>query len=213
MRRWLAVPLALALAACTADPQERPAAKPVPTAPVPAASAPTAPTPTAPTGTLPGDRLPEFTAKVRRAGAEEAFDLAARKGTTVLVVMSTTCPYCAEAADPLKRVESTFQSRGVEFVYLYPMSGETPEEKAAWHAAKGFQAGLVVDAGAVVSKLLRADKTPTAYVVDGKGTLIYRGAVIEAAEGGGPVAHRLADALDEHLAGKKISVPSAEPAG
>lgn len=213
MNRIAIVPLALLLAACAGE-SSAPSAK-APAANAPAVNAPAAPVPALMTGTLPGDRLPTFTAKVRRTGspAEEGFDLAAAKGTTVLVVMSTQCPYCAEAVEPLKRVEGTFRSRGVEFVYLYPMKAEPEAEKVAWHAEKGFQAGQVIDADAAVAKLLKADKTPTAYVVDAKGVLRYRGAVVERPPGGGPGVHPLADALDEVLAGKAVSVPAAEPAG
>jgi glutaredoxin len=205
MNRIAIVPLALLLAACAGE-SSGPSAK-APAAPAPAA--------TAMTGTVPGDRLPAFTAKVRRTGspAEEAFDLAAAKGTTVLVVMSTQCPWCAEAVEPLKRVESTFQSRGVEFVYVYPMKAEPDEEKIAWHAANGFKAGQVLDANAAVARALKADKTPTAYLVDARGVLRYRGSVVAGAPGGGPAAHPLADAIDEVLAGKAVSVTAAEPAG
>jgi hypothetical protein len=101
----------------------------------------------------------------------------------------------------------------VDFVYLYPMKAETTEEKVAWHAGRGFLAGQVIDDGAAVSRLLHADKTPTAFLVDGRGVLLYRGAVVEASPSGGPPAHRLADALDEHLAGKPVTVTASEPEG
>src|SRR5262245_25194946 len=111
MRTWMAAPLALLLAACTAGETPAPTTPTTPTAPA-AASAPTQPA--GPTGTLPGDRLPGLrTTVIRAGGGTESFDLAERKGTTVLVVMSTQCPYCAEAVSSLRRIEDTFAGRGV----------------------------------------------------------------------------------------------------
>ena len=208
MRGILAVPLALFLAACAGG-EPAPVAK----IPEPAAAAPApAAAPLPPTGTLPGDRIPAFTAKVVRSGGETTLDAAAPKGTTVLVVMSTQCPDCAEAIPSLRRAEDAFASRGVDFVYLYPMRSESADEKAEWHKAKGFRAGLVVDSEAAIAKSLKAGKTPTAYLVDPRGVILYRGAVISG-DGGGAAAHPLADAIDEHLAGKAVSVSSVEPAG
>ncbi len=208
MRPWTAAALALALVSCAAE-----ETRPAPPAPAPAPAAakpPEVPVP-ALTGTLPGDRIPEFRAKLAGSGA--VLDPRASAKPVVLVVMSTTCPDCAEAVEPLRRAEAAFLPRGVEFAYLYPVRAESDEEKAAWHAGKGFRAGQVLDAGAEVSKLLSVNKTPTAFVVGPGGGILYRGAVFAAPEGGGAASHFLADALDEHLAGKAISVPSTEPAG
>lgn len=201
MRPWPAVLLVVGLSGCARE-------EPIPS-----------PTkePAALSGTLPGDRLPAFRTAVHRAGAADAkgeeVALPAAKGVTVLVVMSTTCPFCNGAADSLRRAESTFQSRGVDFVYLYPDRQEAPEVKAAWHAQMGFRAGISTDPGAAAARLLEVDKTPTAFVVDGKGVIAYRGAVADASPGGGPGKYFLADALDEVLAGKPVSVPSTPPAG
>jgi len=229
MRGWSCVPLVLALAACAGEEPESAASKPVP---APVAAKPTvepapalvpapvpAPAPSIPvlTGTLPGDRIPIFQAKVQRTGGaaprEETVDPRSAKGAIVFVVMSTRCPDCNAAAGALRRTEDAFMPRGVDFVYLYPDRKEPAEEKVSWHAGKGFRAGQVLDAEAEIAKLLEVNKTPTAFLVGAGGGILYRGAVFEAPEGGGAASHFLADALDEHLAGKAISVSSTEPTG
>jgi hypothetical protein len=211
MRGWMVAPLVLALAACAETERAAPASpSPAPVAVAPAASLPSA-------GTLPGDLVPAFQAKVLRtdAGAsrEETVDARVAKGARVFVVMSVQCPYCEEAVAPLQRIEASFQPRGVDFVYLYSTRAEPSEEKVAWHARKGLRGGQVLEADAAIARLLKADKTPTAWLVDARGVILYRGSVAEAAPGGGPGKHWLADALDEHLAGKPVTVRSTEPAG
>lgn len=236
MRGWLVGPLVLALSACAGEESmESAAPKPTPAlvaakppaeaAPVPANVSAPAPAPASVpasaipvlTGTLPGDRIPIFQAKVKRSGGgaprEETVDPRAAKGAVVFVVMSTRCPDCNSAAGALRRAEDAFMARGVDFVYLYPDRKEPAEEKVSWHAGKGFRAGQVLDAEAAIAKLLEVNKTPTALLVGAGGGILYRGAVFEAPEGGGAASHFLADALDEHLAGKTISVSSTEPVG
>jgi len=216
MRGWRFAPLALVLSACS---QPEPVPTPAP-APAPAVATPTVATPAVAlpaTGTLAGDLMPAFQAKVLRtdggAAREETVDPRAAKGARVFVVMSIQCPYCDEAVAPLQRIEASFQPRGVDFVYLYSTRAEPAEEKVSWHAQKGLRGGQVLEADAAIARLLKADKTPTAWLVDARGVIQYRGAIAEAAPGGGPGKHWLADALDEHLAGKPVTVRSTEPAG
>lgn len=215
-RSFALLALAFAAQACGRAAPEAVPASPIaaPPAAPPAASAPAGKTPM--TGSLPGDRVPGFRATVRRAEGggvvEERLDSLATKGTTLYVVVSTQCPYCNKYADAMKRVEAAYMPRGVDVVLVYPVRAEPDAEKIAWHAKMGFRGGQVLDADAAVAKLLETDKTPTAYVVDAKGVLLYRGAVEEEKAGGAPTPC-LAEALDAVLAGKPVAVPSTEPAG
>ncbi len=203
-------------------PQRTVAAPPVepPQAEVPPAKAPPAEVPPAKlllTGSQPGDLIPGFRATVRRAEGggvrEEPIDSLATKGATLYIVNSTRCPYCAKYADAIKGVEAAYMPRGVDVVHVYPVREEPAEEKIAWHAKKGFRGGQVLDSDAAVAKLLEADKTPTAYLVDAKGVIAYRGAVESSGPDGGAPARYLADALESVLAGKPVAVPATDPEG
>jgi hypothetical protein len=211
-RIFACLALAIAAASCgQADPF--PPARPVAGAQRPTAI-PAGKTPM--TGSLPGDRVPGFQATVRRTeggGArEERIDSLATKGTTLYIVTSTRCPYCNKFADAMKRVEAAYMPRGVDVVHVYPVRAEPAEEKIAWHAKMAFRGGQVLDSDASVARLLEAAKTPTAYVVDAKGVIVYRGAIEEESAGGAPTPC-LAQALDALLAGQPVAVPSTEPAG
>jgi hypothetical protein len=222
-RRAPLLAAALLAAACAA-PGEAPA--PAPAAPaaaaVPAPDAvpaenPAAPAavPLPPTGNLPGDLVPFFRASVRRPGAEaeEALDSRATRGATVYIVNSPTCPYCQAYAARMRALEAAYMPRRIDVVHVYPNRQETDAEKIAWHGRTGFRGGLVLDAGASIAKALDADRTPTVFLVDARGVVLYRGAIdSDASDRPGTKPH-LADALDAHLAGREVPVASTEPEG
>ena len=188
-----------------------------PSAPAGAAPAVAAPAPEPMTGALPGDRIPGFRTAVRRpdgaSAREEPFDSRGTKSTTVYIVNSTTCPYCNAYAGRMREIEATYMARGVDVVHVYPNRKEPAAEKIAWHAEQGFRGGQILDVDASIARLLEADLTPTAFVADAGGILLYRGAIDDAASEGIPSQRYLADALDAHLAGRPVAVRSTEPEG
>jgi len=215
---WILV-LGLAAASCGSGP---PVAAPPPTPESPGSGAAARPDRAPPaaepmTGTLPGDRVPDFRASVLRPGGgdrkEEVVSSRAAPATTLYLVMSAQCPYCNEVAPGLKEVEEVCVSGGVDVIYLYPSRSESDEEKVAWHREHGFRGGLVLDRDAAVSRTLEAMKTPTAYLVDRGGLLLYRGAVALPSEEGGPPEPFLSRAVEEHLAGRRIRTRLTEPEG
>jgi hypothetical protein len=186
-----------------------PAASPQ-TAPADAGEAPIAPIP----GALPGDAVRAFKATVRRlGGVSEAFESRAMKGVVVYVINSTTCSFCLGYVERLKAIESKYMTQGVDIVHVYPNRGETDAEKIEWHAKQGFRGGQILDAKAAVAILLEAEKTPTVYVVNAKGLIVYRGGIDDCAAGDAIKTHHLANALDATLAGKPVAVPSFEEPG
>jgi hypothetical protein len=161
------------------------------------------------TGSLPGDRIPQFHATVRRPeGSERGFDSLATGRATVYIMNSTTCGYCADYADRMRDIEIAYMPKGVDVVHVYPNRVETPEEKAAWHAEQRFRGGQILDGDASIARLLTADRTPTVYLVDATGIILYRGGI----DDGGRTAY-LADAIDAHLAGRPVEVASTDPPG
>lgn len=186
--------------------------------PVPLKSAvepPVSDTPTAPIpGSLPGDAVRAFEAPVRRSGpVSERFDSRTAKRTVVYVINSTTCSFCHDYIARLKDIEAKYMPRGVDVIHVYPNRSESDADKVAWHAKQGFRGGQILDAQATVAKLLEAEKTPTVYVVDRKGLIVYRGGVDDSPSGEAVTIHPLADALDAILSGKSVEVSSFEAPG
>jgi len=181
------------------------------------ASAPAEAAPLPVTGALPGDRIVAFRTTVRRtegsATREDPFDSHATAGTTLYIVNSAECPYCDGYAERMRQIETAYMAKGVEVVHVYPNRKEPTTEKLAWHGKQRFRGGLVLDADASIARGLEADRTPTVYVVDPRGVIVYRGAIDDRPMGGGGGTPFLVHALDAHLAGRPVAVKATEPYG
>jgi hypothetical protein len=165
-------------------------------------------------GAYPGLRILEFKAAVRRPGAASAeLDSRATKSATLYIINSTTCPYCAAYVDRIKAIETAYIAKGVDVVHVYPNRKESDADKIAWHEAKGFRGGLILDAGAAIAKGLEAEKTPTAYLADASGMIVYRGAIDSGAYAKSGQEPYLANAIDAFLAHRKLDKDTTEPAG
>jgi hypothetical protein len=225
-----AAPEAPAVAEAPAPKAEAPAVAPAALEPAPAArtaegpavekpAAETAKEPEAPpaVGYEVGKRIPAYKNTVRRPGAAsstgEAFDTHATTKPTLYIANSTTCPYCTAYIDRMKSLEKTYMEKGVDVVHVYPVREQTAESKAAHHAAKGFQGGLIDDKDAAFAKALDIHKTPTAILTDASGKIVYRGRIDDNAKAEKVHVHELADAIDATLAGKTVQVATTEPFG
>jgi hypothetical protein len=214
-RSIVVVTMLLAAAAC-AKREPAPSAAAAPPVTGDAPSAPSAPGPAADRGdgAYPGFRAPAFTATVRRPGAADtALDSRATKLPTLYIINSTKCPSCVAYVDRIKAIETTYMAKGVDVVHVYPNRKEPDAEKIAWHAAQGFRGGQILDAGAAVSRALEAEKTPTAYVMDARGVILYRGGIDSGAFVKIGAEPYLADALDAVLAHAPVANDTTEPSG
>jgi hypothetical protein len=170
-------------------------------------------------GAYPGFRVPAFKTTVRRPSSKgatsEPFDSRATKTATLYVVNSTSCPYCANYVDRMKALETKYMPVGVDVVHVYPNRAEPAEEKTQWHAQNAFRGGQILDSDASIAKALEADRTPTVYLVSDKGVIVYRGAIDDNAfpKNGAAPKTWAADAIEAHLAGRRIDPDTTEPEG
>ena len=210
-------PAAPAAPAAPNAPAAPAAEAPVATAEKPAAEEPAkAPEPALAEGFAVGQKMPAYKNKIRRPAdpsKEEAFDTSAQTKPTVYIANSTTCPYCTVYIDRLKALETKYMAKGVDVVHVYPVREQTAEAKAAHHAAKGFQGGLIADQDAAFAKALDIHKTPTVILTDATGKIVYRGRIDDNAKAEKVHVNELADALDATLAGKPVAVATTEPFG
>lgn len=211
---------AAAPAATASAPVAQPSAAPAAPAAVaekPAAAPTTAPEAAPADGPEVGQRMPAYKNTVHRPGAAssegQAFDTHATTKPTLYIANSTTCPYCTVYIDRMKALETAYMAKGVDVVHVYPVREQTAEAKAAHHAAKGFQGGMIVDQDAAFAKALEIHKTPTAILTDANGKIVYRGRIDDNAQAAKVHVHELADAIDATLAGKAVQVATTEPFG
>jgi hypothetical protein len=129
----------------------------------------------------------------------------------VLTFVTSDCPIVKKTFPKLSELHGQFSSQDVAFVCVNVGLNDTLRDMAS--QAIEFQApwAFIKDYDAQVAGMLGITRTPEVAVLDSEYRLIYRGRVDDQIRLGGvkPNASRsdLRLALEEHLAGKPVSVP------
>ena len=163
--------------------------------------------------------------------AAPAFSLPATDGKTyrladfadakVLVVFFTCnhCPYVIGSDEVTRRTAERFAPRGVRFAGINSNSVNTYTEDSFEHmvarmAQHRFPWVYLHDRAQDVARAYGALRTPHFFVFDAARRLIYTGRGIDSPRDASKMTvNNLANALDEHLAGKPVSVPLTNPIG
>jgi peroxiredoxin len=169
--------------------------------------------------TLPiGGRAPEFKLP---ATDGKTYALSDFKDDEVLVVFFTCnhCPYVTGSDESTRRTVEKFAGRGVRFVAINSNSRHTYDEDDFPHMVERMRENkfpwlYLHDETQDVARAYGALRTPHFYVFDRDQRLIYTGrAVDQPRRAEKATTHDLERALEEHLAGKPVSVPITNPIG
>lgn len=95
----------------------------------------------------------------------------------VVAVTSSSCPLSRKYAPVLARMEAEYQPRGFDFVFLAPVTTDSPESVAALAKAQGWLGEMVLDPQHETAGVLGVRSTTEVLVYDAARTLIYRGAI------------------------------------
>src|SRR5256714_7169376 len=126
---------------------------------------------------------------------------------SVVVFTCNQCPY-AKAFEPrLIELGRQYQSKGVAFYAIDPndeaqYAVESLAEMKARATSHGYPFPYLKDGDSAVAHAYGARVTPHVYVIDGGGTLRYRGYVDDSAKPEERRTSWLSSALDDLLAGK-----------
>lgn len=159
------------------------------------------------------------------------FNLPATNGSTyslkdfdsypVLVIFFTCnhCPYVIGSDEITRSTVEKFKPKGVFFVGVNSNSSETYPEDSFEHMVlrmkeKEFPWIYLHDESQEAALHYGALRTPHFYVFDQERRLIYTGRGVDHPRDSAKVTvNDLEKALEEHLSGKKISVPLTNPIG
>jgi peroxiredoxin len=151
--------------------------------------------------------------------AGKAWSLADHKGknATVVFFLGTQCPINNSYAPRLAELYKNYAEKGVGFVAINSNVHDTDKEIAA-HAQKfGIPFPVLRDAKQQIADVFGAQRVPEAFVLDAGLKLVYQGRIDDQFGIGytrpQPTQTELIAALDEVLAGKKVSQPKTEAAG
>jgi peroxiredoxin len=216
MRALIWAVLPLSLFACRSEPKGEPA----PENAVPSATAPVAaPVQAAAIGApAPDFTLPDLDGK--------PVQLSSFKGKTVVLEwFNPECPFVRKSHEKGSLVDAAKRLTGDKVVWLAVNSGAPgkqgtgKEKNAASRTQFGLTHPILLDESGAVGKLYGAKRTPHLYVIDGAGTLVYRGAVDNSPDGEGesPTGGKLVRYVEETLAalgaGKPVPIAETEAYG
>jgi len=156
----------------------------------------------------PGAKIPAFTAM-----AVSTVDSQATQVPTAYMIVGVKCGATPAYEKRFKAVEDEFRSKGVDFVWVFPNKTETKEEKAAWMKKVGLKGPMIDDEGAKITKSLECKNTAQVILTGKDGTILYRGGIDDNPDESAVKHRHLAEAIQEHLAGKEVSVKSAKAFG
>lgn len=165
----------------------------------------------------PGKQVPGFTlSDPRDQGRVSLADFKDKKAIVVFF-LGTECPINNAYMLTLPALHKEYSAKGVQFLAINSNLQDTPD-RVATHARKNeLPFPVLKDPGNAVADHFGAKRTPEAFVLDAKGTILYQGRIDDQFGIGyqRPKAteRHLAKAIDEVLAGKPVSKPRSEVEG
>jgi peroxiredoxin len=165
-----------------------------------------------------GDKAKDFTLPATDGNTYQLSDF---DDANVLVIFFTCnhCPYVIGSDEVTRQTAEKFAARGVKFVGINSNSKHTyPEDDFAHMVARieehKFPWLYLYDEPQEVALAYGALRTPHFYVFDKDRKLIYTGRGVDNPRDTSKMTvNDLERALEEHLAGKPVSVPLTNPIG
>jgi len=168
----------------------------------------------------------ERTAAAMELGSIELVDCHGRTWTNndfregsivVLAFLGTECPLAQHYAIRLQEIADQYADRDVAVVGVMSNRQDSLEEIAAFAERQELDYPVLKDGGNRVADQVGAQRTPEVFVFDRQRELRYRGRIDDQYEIGytrdEANRHDLGNALDELLAGKKVSKPQTQAVG
>jgi thiol-disulfide isomerase/thioredoxin len=164
-----------------------------------------------------GASAPRFALVNATDGKTVAFNPGDGK-VSVVIFTCNQCPF-AKAFEPrIIELARQYQPKGVVFYAVDPNDEsqyaiESLADMKARAAEKGYPFPYLKDGDSAIARAYGARVTPHVYVIDGGGTLRYRGYVDDSARPEERRTTGLTNALDDLLAGKTVSNQSTRAFG
>ena len=135
----------------------------------------------------------------------------------VITFLGTECPLAKLYGRRLAELSEKYVDRGVAFIGVNANSQDSMTELTAYANRHKIEFPLLKDTGNQVADVIGAQRTPEVFVLDKSRTVRYHGRIDDQYAVGvsRDKGNRedLAEAIDELLAGKSVSVPETEVVG
>jgi peroxiredoxin len=140
----------------------------------------------------------------------------------VIIFTCNTCPFAVASEDRIIALDKKYKEKGYPVIAINPNDPEVQPDDSfelmqAKATDKGFTFPYLYDASNAVYASYGATKTPHVYLLqkeDGKNIVKYIGAIDDNVRDGAAVKEQfLANAIEELLAGKEISLKETKAIG
>lgn len=130
---------------------------------------------------------------------------------TAVIFLGTECPIANRMAPEMSRLAKKYSAKGIQFVFVYPDPDSTLASITKHFKDYKLVGRAVIDKEHRLVKLAGATVTPEAAVFTPAKGLVYRGRINNLYTDHNqplekPTKNELADALDQILAGKEVTV-------
>jgi peroxiredoxin len=170
-----------------------------------------------PAGTVIGVKAPNSSVLRDVRGNRRALHDFKGYRAVVLAFLGTECPLSSLSLPGLIELEKRFRAQQVQFLAIYPNAHDDLDRVAAHAYDHDVPFPVLRDSGQRLADALGVSRVPTVVVLDGQFVVQYRGRMDDryGVNFRRPKATRedLVQALDEVLAGKKVSVAATEVDG
>lgn len=143
--------------------------------------------------------------------AQSLSSLKGKKGT-MIVFMSTKCPYVKAYAARIEQIAKDYQSKGFNVVGINSNHTESDEDIKS-NTAANYTFPMLIDRGNKIADQLGAGFTPEVFLLDANNKLVYHGAIDNNKDESLVKTKYLRDAMDANLAGKPIEKADVQAIG
>jgi peroxiredoxin len=135
----------------------------------------------------------------------------------VYCFLGCECPLAKLYAPRLNQLASAFADRDVQFIGINSNPQDSMDDVAAYHKGHSLSFPIVKDHDGLARATFEATRTPEVIALDARGKVIYRGRIDDQYRPGviqsQPQRDDLRIAIEEFLAGKKVTIEQTQPAG
>jgi len=159
-----------------------------------------------------GATIADFTIPDAGGTAHSLASLEGKNGT-VLIFIAVQCPVSNAYNERMEKLAQDYKARGINVIGINSNSTESAANVKEHAANNKLTFTILKDDGNKIADALGATRTPEAYFLDAKNTLLYHGRIDNSRDVTQVVSSELRDALDAALAGKPVAKTTANAFG
>lgn len=133
------------------------------------------------------------------------------KKATVMVFMSSKCPCSDSHAAVIKNLIEKYKE--FAFVIIHSNVNEDESQAKKYFASLELKAQVLQDEDAKIADMMKAYKTPHAFIIDNKGEIIYKGGVTDSNNALKAEKQYLADALEDLQQNRPLKLSETKALG